>query len=108
MPSPKKAVTPKAKPNPEITAMTAREEMVLLLFRRLSYHQQRESVLEMHALAEANRISESYMKSAELRPISNEDVRAVFKDIPPPRRASRKDGRPPDAPWDDYIPRKPK
>lgn len=103
--SPKKPATPKAKPDPDITAMTAREEMVLLLFRRLSYHQQRESILEMHALTEANRVSKKYLKDgADLRPIGNEEVRAVFKDIPPPSRkngAKRSPGRPPSAPLDD-------
>lgn len=70
---------------------------MLEVFKQLTPHQQREAVLEMLALAEANRVSRKLLKGRQLRAISNEEVRAAFKDVPPvvspPAKKKRKPGR---------------
>lgn len=78
--------------------------MLLLLFRDLTRHQRRECVVELQALIEANRVARGQMKKGKLEATSNERVRAVFKDVPPPHKRAKRPprARPPDAPMDDY------
>lgn len=92
----------------EAMARTAKEETVLFLFRGLSQHQQREVIMKLRALIDANIITQSLIGKRRLDPTSNEVVRAAFKDIPPPagrtavKKRAKKPGRPPGAPLDDY------
>lgn len=63
--------------------LTAKEETLLMAFRVLSSHQQREIIEEMQALVDANNVTREKLKSKKLRPATNEIVRAAYKDIPP-------------------------
>lgn len=69
--------------------------MLLLLFRELSGHQQREQIIKMQALFEANRIIKMQLNGRELNATSNEAVRAAFRDVPSPRKnaASKRKGQ---------------
>lgn len=76
-------------PSENQRALSAREETMLFLFRQLSLHQQREKILSLQALVDANRIVGKSVKGP-LKPASNEDVRAAFKDVPDEPRLVRK------------------
>lgn len=94
-------------PDFDARAVTPREELVLHMFRQLSAYQQREWLDELTALIEANAIStKKLLRGKNLRPTSNETVRAAYKDVPPhivKRNGKKKrPGRPDDAPMDDY------
>jgi hypothetical protein len=80
----------------EVAAQNAKEEMILLLFRDLSAHQQREALTEMRALYDANHVTRQQLGGKALRAVSNEAVRAAFKDTPDPRkfRAAKKKKNP--------------
>lgn len=67
----------------ERAAVNAREEILLLLFRDLSRHQQREMIIDLQAMFEANKIAKAELQGKPLRAVSNEEVRAAFKDAPP-------------------------
>ena len=85
----------------EVCASTAREEIMLLLFRELSAHQQREQITYLRALFDANRISLSHLMGGLLKTVSNEDVRAAFKDVPAPGQKSAVKRKPPKKPGRD-------
>lgn len=91
----------------ETSAISAKEEMLLLLFRGISAHQQRELILEMQAMVEANTVIRRRLKGKRLHAVSNEAVRAAFRDVPQPKRAatkpSKKKGRDPGAAMGDYL-----
>lgn len=81
--------------------------MMVELFRQLTPHQQREAVLEIHALTEANRlVSKKLLQGRQLRAISNEEVRAAFKDAPPilPKKQTKKKGRDLGDAMGDFLP----
>lgn len=99
-----KSRPPQRKRSGSKPALTAREEMMLELFAVLTPHQQREAVLEMLALGEANRVSRKLMQGRQLRAISNEEVRAAFSDVPPLVRSQKKrPGRDPGDAMGDYL-----
>lgn len=77
---------------------------MLFLFRQLSHHQQREKILNLQALVDANRVAARQVKG-KLVPASNEDVRAAFRDVPDEPRAvqQRRDRRDPGAAMGDYL-----
>lgn len=88
--------------------LSAREEMMLDLFRGLTPEQQRELVIETIAAVDANRKIREFVKG-DLHTFSNEDVEAAFGKIPPlqprVRRTKTKAGkakRDPSTPLDDY------
>lgn len=67
----------------EKAPLSPKEEMLLVLFRDLTRHQQREVITELQAMHEANQMARSEMKHSKLDAVSNEEVRARFKDVPP-------------------------
>jgi parvulin-like peptidyl-prolyl isomerase len=67
---------------PKEEVLNPREEMLVLLFRNLTVAQQREAVLEMLALQEANEITQRQLGKTKLETISNERVRELFKAVP--------------------------
>lgn len=74
-----------------VPTLTAREEMILELFRGLTPEQQRELVVETMAQVEGNTYIQQHVK-APLRTFSNEDVEAAFGKVPTPakvRKAAR-------------------
>lgn len=88
-------------------ALSAKEQMMITLFRGLTPEQQRETVIETLAYVEANRQVQQRFLDKPLRTVSNEEVRAAFGDIPPikPRRLAREKAKPrrdPSTPLDDY------
>lgn len=93
---------------PKAPATTsAREEMLLLLFSGLFAHQQRELLLKLHALFEANQITRKELGLRELRGVSDAQVEAAFKAVPVPAKGTRSKGRTapgrnPDAAMDDF------
>lgn len=74
-------------------SLTAREEIVLDLYRGLTPEQQREHVQELRAAYEANRQVQTYV-AKPLRTFSNEDVERAFGKVPGPKKvAKRQSGR---------------
>lgn len=65
-------------------SLSAREEMVVLLFRGLTKEQQRELVLETNAAVQGNLEIQKRFLNTPLRTYSNEDVEAAFGRVPPP------------------------
>lgn len=68
--------------------LSAREQMMLELFRGLTPQQQREWTLEILAQVEANRSIQKHVR-APLRTFSNEDVEAAFGKVPAPSKPKR-------------------
>lgn len=79
----------KKRKDADTVPQNAKEEMLLLLFREMSAHQQREFIIELQAMSEANRYSTTKLKGKPLRTASNEAVKAAYKTIPPPAAATR-------------------
>lgn len=101
------SATPSVAAEPGAKYMLPREEILLLLFRGLFSHQQREYITEMRALFDANQVTRKELGQAPLKGVSNEAVRAAFKDVPPaPKRPAGKKrgnpGRDPSAAMGDY------
>lgn len=67
------------------TAMTAREEMMLDLFRSLTPEQQRELVVDTNAMVTANREIQARFLNQPIKTFSNEDVAAAFGPTPAPK-----------------------
>ncbi len=79
---------------PKVERPTARQEMMLLLFKGLSAHQQREEIIRLRAMFEANEVSRRHLNGKPLRAASNEAVRAAYKDTPAPgAKRKKKPGR---------------
>ena len=70
--------------------LTAREEMILLIVKELTLQQQRELVMELRALLDANRVARHQMNGKQFRTASNEIVRAAFHEVPTPAKESKK------------------
>lgn len=85
-------------------ARTAREEMLLELFRGLTPEQQREATIKILATVQANRSIQKHLDKP-LRTYSNEEVAAAYG-IPSPskaRRGSAKPKREPGAAMGDFL-----
>lgn len=68
--------------------LSAREQMMLELFRGLTPEQQRELTLDTLAQVEANRSIQKHVH-APLRTYSNEDVKAAYGSVPAPSKPKR-------------------
>lgn len=91
----------------EAVARTAREEIMLLLFRDFTPLQQQEEIKYLRAMFDANRVTLTHLGGRLLKNVSNEKVAAAFKQAPPsigvkPSKPRRPPGRPDDAPMDDF------
>lgn len=81
---PPEELTSNAKPSDRLPDLKPREEIMLLLFQGLFSHQQREAIEELRALFHANQIMRKELGQGTLKGVSNEQVRAAFKDVPAP------------------------
>lgn len=85
--------------------LSARQDMMLLLFNGLFSHQQRELIVKMQALFHANEITRKELGHRPLRGVSDGQIEAAFGNVPPPGKKKPKPappGRDPSAAMDDY------
>lgn len=64
------------------TSTTAKEEILLELYRGLFSHQQARLITGLRALFDANQIVRKELGQKPLRGVSDDDVRAAFGDVP--------------------------
>lgn len=79
---------------PVAQQLSAREEIVLELFRGLTPEQQLEQVQFIRAAYDANRRVQSFV-TKPLRTYSNEEVERAFGKVPAPTRKTKKPVKPP-------------
>jgi len=80
---------------------SAREDMMLTLFRGLTREQQRELVIETMAMVDGNKEIQRRFLNKPLRTYSNEEVKAAFGKVPSAVKVRKKPAQKQDSPLDD-------